>query len=102
MKMYLISDNIDTIVGLKISGIDGEIVNTKEEALECINKIVALKDIGIIVVTEKVKAMIPERISELKLSKYLPLIIQVPDRHGNDQEKDWILHYIKEAIGIRI
>ena len=102
MKMYLISDNIDTIVGLKIAGIDGEIVQKREEALECIDKITNNKGFGIIVITEKVMKMIPERISELKLSKYLPLIVEIPDRHGSEKEKDWILHYIKEAIGIRI
>ncbi|MEW9097296.1 MAG: V-type ATP synthase subunit F [Clostridiaceae bacterium] len=102
MKMYLISDNVDTLVGLKIAGIDGEIVHNKEEAIKCIEEVRSNKEIGIIVITEKAMEMMPEKISELKLSKYLPLIVEIPDRHGSKKEKDWILNYIKEAIGIKI
>ena len=102
MKIYLISDNIDTLVGLKIAGIDGEIAHTKEEINKCLDNIKENREIGIIVVTEKVATMVPERITSLKLSKYLPLLVEIPDRHGSIKGEDWILRYIKEAIGLKI
>ena len=30
MKMYLISDNIDTLTGMRLAGIDGSLAHTKE------------------------------------------------------------------------
>ena len=30
MKMYLISDNIDTLTGMRLAGIDGVIAHTKD------------------------------------------------------------------------
>lgn len=102
MKMYLISDNVDTLVGLKIAGIDGEVLHTEKEVLECIEKIRARKDIGIIIITEKIAELIPGKMNEIKTSKYLPLIVEIPDRHGSNKGDDWILRYIKEAIGLKI
>ena len=31
MKMYLISDNIDTMTGMRLAGIEGVVVHEKEE-----------------------------------------------------------------------
>lgn len=102
MKMYLISDNIDTLVGLKIAGINGEVIHEKKEILECIEKIRNREDIGIIIITEKISKLIPDKINEIKTSKYLPLIVEIPDRHGSYKEDNWILRYINEAIGLKI
>ena len=102
MKMYLISDNIDTLVGLKIAGINGEVIHEKKEILECIERIRNREDIGIIIITEKISKLIPDKINEIKTSKYLPLIVEIPDRHGSYKEDNWILRYINEAIGLKI
>lgn len=102
MKMYLISDNIDTLVGLKFAGINGEVIHDKEDVLKCIERVSHEKDIGIIVITEKISELIPEKINEVKTSKYLPLIVEIPDRHGSNKGQDWILKYIREAIGLKI
>ena len=31
MKMYLISDNVDTVTGLRLAGIDGVVAHTEDE-----------------------------------------------------------------------
>lgn len=31
MKMYLISDNVDTATGLRLAGIDGVVAHTEDE-----------------------------------------------------------------------
>lgn len=102
MKTYLISDNIDTFVGLEIAGIQGTVVHTREEALKVMEDLSKDKNIGIIVITEKIGSLIKEEMKTIKLSKYLPLIIEIPDRHGSSKETDWIVSYIKEAIGLKI
>lgn len=102
MKSYLISDNVDTLVGLKISGINGVVVHSREEVLKVIDDLLKNKEIGIIIITEKIGLLIPDKLKEVKLSKFLPLIIEIPDRHGSIKEEDSILTYIKEAIGLKI
>jgi V/A-type H+-transporting ATPase subunit F len=102
MKAFLISDNIDTMVGLRIAGINGIVLHNKEEIEFIIDKLVQDKELGIIIFTEKAAAVVPDRIKEIKLSRELPLIVEIPDRHGTHKGKDAILGYIKESIGLKI
>ena len=102
MKAYLISDNIDSFVGLKIAGIKGSVVHTPEEALEEILKAKGDMDIGIIILTEKIAELIPNKVKELKLSRSLPLVVEIPDRHGSTKGESSITKYVRESIGLKI
>lgn len=102
MKAYLISDNVDTQVGMRLAGIKGIVVHEKESLLDEIQKASEDKDVGIIIVTQKVADMARSDFDRLKLEMDIPLIVEIPDRHGAMPEEDRITRYIKEAIGIKI
>lgn len=53
MKMYLISDNIDTLTGMRLAGVEGVIVHEHDELKEALERTIADKEIGIILLTEK-------------------------------------------------
>ena len=38
----------------------------------------------------------------MKLNQKRPLIVEIPDRHGNGRTKDSITRYVREAIGVKI
>ena len=44
MKMYLISDNVDTQIGMRLAGVDGCVVHTAEEVQAEIKKALSDKD----------------------------------------------------------
>ena len=102
MKAYLISDNIDTRVGMRLAGINGVIVHEREEVLKEIDKAASDKDVGIILITEKNAELAREEVNSLKLNMSIPLIIEVPDRHGTLSKSDRITRYINESIGVKI
>ncbi len=102
MKMFLISDNIDTRIGLRLAGVDGVVVQGREEVLTALEKAMADKDIGIILVTELLVELIPEVISDIKLNRSRPLIVEIPDRHGTRRPPDYIMGSVNEAIGIKL
>lgn len=102
MKAYFLSDNLDTFIGLKIAGINGNIVQTPEAIMQVLEIIKNDSEIGILVFTEKAAMLIPDKIEEMKMSKQGPLIVEIPDRHGSIKGKDSILRYVKEAIGLKI
>jgi len=102
MRSYLISDNVDTFVGMKMAGIECIVLHEKEEIISKIKELKNDQSIGIIIVTEKIAAKIPEEVSVIKLSKERPLLVEIPDRHGWSKGSDAILRYVKEAIGIKI
>ena len=53
MKMYLISDNIDTQTGMRLAGVDGVVVHEREELRTALETALADKEIGILLLTEK-------------------------------------------------
>lgn len=102
MKSFLISDNRDTFVGMRLAGVNGIIVRSAEEASEAIKKYINIDDIGVLILTEKVVDMVKEEVMELKLKCKKPLIIEIPDRHGTTRGYDLISTYISESIGIKM
>lgn len=102
MKMYLISDNIDTYTGMRLTGVEGCIVHEKQELQEALERAFADKEIGILLLTEKFGRDFPEVVNHAKLTHSMPLIIEIPDRHGTGRRPDFITAYINEAIGLKL
>lgn len=102
MRYYLISDNTETQTGMRLAGIEGVIVHGREETEAAIAKVLADRSVGILLITEKLAKLCPKTIYELKLHRHIPLLVEIPDRHGTGRSKDSITHYIREAIGIKI
>ena len=67
MKMYLISDNIDTQTGMRLAGVDGVVVHEREELRTALETALADKEIGILLLTEKFGREFPEIVDEVKL-----------------------------------
>jgi V/A-type H+-transporting ATPase subunit F len=102
MKAFLISDNVDTLVGLKFAGIDGIVLHEREEIIKKIDEVKLDKEIGILIFTEISAGLVKEIINELKLSDKSLLIVEIADRHGSSKGEDHILRYIKESIGLKL
>ena len=51
---------------------------------------------------EKFGREFPEIIDDVKLERKLPLIIEIPDRHGTGRKPDFITSYVNEAIGLKL
>lgn len=102
MKMYLISDNVDTYTGMRLAGVEGMVVHEREELRDALEKAVSDKEIGIVLLTEKFGREFPDIVDEVKLSHKLPLIIDIPDRHGTGRRPDFITAYVGEAIGLKL
>ena len=79
MKMYLISDNVDTYTGMRLAGVEGVVVHERSELKESLEYAVSDKEIGIILLTEKFGREFPEIIDEVRLHHKTPLIIEIPD-----------------------
>lgn len=102
MKMYLISDNVDTYTGMRLAGVDGIVVHEREELRAALETAMTDQSIGIVLLTEKFGREFPEMIDEIKLNRKMPLLIEIPDRHGTGRKKDFITSYVNEAIGLKL
>jgi len=102
MRYYLISDNTETQTGMRLAGIDGVVVHERAEVLDALQTVLYDRSIGILLITEKLAKLCPEIIYDLKLNRHIPLVVEIPDRHGTGRSKDSITRYVREAIGIKI
>ena len=102
MKFFLLSDNIDTKMGMRLAGIDGVVIHEAEEVRQELEKAVNNPEIGVILMTNKLISLCPELVYDLKLNRKRPLIVEVADRHGAGQLSEAITRYVKDAVGITI
>ncbi|WP_432662570.1 V-type ATP synthase subunit F [Wukongibacter baidiensis] len=101
MRSYLICDDEDILIGMRLAGIEGAIAKTREETLEVFERVVSDSNIGIVIVTEKTLSRAEEEIMKVKLEKDYPLIIAIPGK-GEEKREDYIDRYIRESIGIKV
>ncbi len=102
MKFFLLSDNVDTLTGMRLAGINGVLVHEREEILTAFDEACSSNDIGIILMTELLAEKVPEELKEIRLDASKPIITIIPDRHGERRRSDYITSYIKDSIGLKI
>lgn len=101
MRFYLISDNADTLVGMRLAGIEGELAHDAESVEAAVNNCLSDDSTGIILITRPLCELCGEFITEVKRTHDKPLIVEIPDRHGS-QGSDSIARYVRDTIGIKI
>jgi len=102
MKMYLLSENRDTLTGMNLAGIEGSLVGDKDELREKLDVVLSDKQIGILLVTEYLYKKYTDMIDDVKLGKKLPLVVNIPDRNSAGRKPDFLTSYINEAIGLKL
>ena len=102
MKSFLISDNRDTYVAMRLAGINGVLVHEREEILEAMKLALDDSSIGILILTELILEKVEKEVMSLKLHRKYPLIVEIPDRHGQRRDANYITKHINESVGIKI
>lgn len=100
MKFYLFSDNEDTLVGMRLAGIEGQYITEKEELISVLSEYVVRQDVGIILINTSLASKIEKELLEFKRNGH-SLIVEIPDVDA-DGEVDGISKYVSEAIGLKI
>ena len=102
MKYFLISDNVDTLSGMRLVGVRGVVVHEPEEMNAALEKACADPEIGLVLITDKLVAKCADVVFAYKLNRKRPLIVEMPDRHSDTNPGDSIRRYISEAVGVKI
>jgi V/A-type H+-transporting ATPase subunit F len=102
VRAYLISDNHDTLVGMRLAGIEGVVVHGQEETAQAMESALLMQDVAILAVTEKAAEMVPDMMQRLREHGDLPIVVEIPDRHGEKRGPDFLTRYVRDAIGVRM
>lgn len=102
MKMFLISDNRDTYTGMRLAGVEGVVVHERVEAEQAVSRVLSDPQIGIVLVTEVLGQRFSDIWDDIKLNRRLPLLVEIPDRHGTGRKENFITDYVGQAIGLKL
>ncbi len=102
MKCFIISDNNDTLIGMRLAGIEGVVVHKRGEVMEALAGAAKRDDIAVVFMTRKLIEQCGEEIADMKLTLRRPLIVEIPDRHGDSRIVETLSGYVSDAVGIRI
>ncbi|MCH4208278.1 MAG: V-type ATP synthase subunit F [Solobacterium sp.] len=102
MKAYCISDNTDTVMGMRLAGIEGVVLNDREAILKKLDECIQDPDVAVVLMTTKAISMAADVVANYKLELQRPLITEISDRHGSAKIGETIDSYISDAIGIKL
>ena len=102
MRIYLLSDNHDTLTGMRLCGIEGCMVKNKEELVKKLSEVVQNKEVAVIMITDRLRALAPGHIDSLRQKMRTPLFVSVPDLDGSRKDENFITSYIRDAVGIKL
>jgi vacuolar-type H+-ATPase subunit F/Vma7 len=77
MKIYGICDNIELAIGLKLSGIEVDVITKKAEMINQIKKKSNDKNIGILVINETIYDLAKDEVDTIRKNKKTPLIVVI-------------------------
>lgn len=97
--MFLISDNIDTQMGLRIAGIEGVVVHEYDELKEAVQNVLSDETIGVLLLTTKLFELDREYFLNLKLTLKQPLIVEISDRHKSHEIQSMLDETIAKIVG---
>ena len=102
MRTMLISDNNDTLVGMRLGGVKSVLASNREEVIEAIEFALSKEEVGILIVTERVFDMAKAELLDIRMNRRTPLIVEIPDRHGQIRDDNYSTQYINESVGINL
>jgi V/A-type H+-transporting ATPase subunit F len=100
MKIRVIG-HPEAVQGFALVGIQGEVAATAEEANAAMDRVLAMDDIGIVLVTEDAAGLIQSRINDLKFQSEIPLVVEIPGPNPVSEKQDSLNEIIERAIGIK-
>lgn len=99
MRLYLVCDDDDTEVGLRLAGVEGTRVRSAEEARAQILAKAAQDDIGVILINRSLMRQLGDFPTQFREKHTLPVLTEIPDTSGLPAGGS-VARYVREAVGI--
>ncbi|MBN1578159.1 MAG: V-type ATP synthase subunit F [Chitinispirillaceae bacterium] len=101
MHYFVIGDE-ETVLGLGMAGVNGHTVTDAQEARTALTEAIGDRDVGIVIITEAVAAMIRTLVDKYVFTQSFPLIVEIPDRTGRLPDKPGIRELVNRTIGLKL
>ena len=101
MSYHIIGD-VDTVLGYRFAGVEGDAVSTPDEASNAFLKATSPGTHGVLLVTEDVEDMIEDLVTAHRASAKEPFLAVVPGIWGAKKGRKSLQQLINDAVGIKI
>ncbi|MBQ3876100.1 MAG: V-type ATP synthase subunit F [Oscillospiraceae bacterium] len=99
MKFFLLTKDVQSYIGFRLAGIDGEVIENSAVLLKRLNKVCSDTSIGVVLVTDDLVREYKELFLKIKAQKNKP-IIEIPASNSEYSVKESIESYINNVIGV--
>jgi vacuolar-type H+-ATPase subunit F/Vma7 len=101
MKVRVIG-HPEAVLGFSLVGVEGKTATTAEEVNLALDEALADDEIGIVLVTQDMAALVEARMDYLKLRSTVPLIVEIPGPEGVSPDQPSLSDVVLRAIGVKI
>jgi V/A-type H+-transporting ATPase subunit F len=101
MKVLVIG-HPEAVLGFSLVGLHGQAAASAAEANQALDNALLDPDIGIVLVTNDVAALIEPRMNQLKLRSNVPLVVEIPGPAGVSPDQPSLDELVFRAIGVKI
>ena len=101
MKLFVIGDR-ETVLGFRLVGVEGAVVTDRAEALSAMQSAADRKEIGLMLITERVVHLIQEEFDARAYGVGFPLVLEIPDITGPSPSRLSIKEIVSKGIGVSI
>ena len=102
MRFYLLSDNLDALLGMRLSGVDGTLVKTAAELKDKLGDVLRDDEIAVILLTRKAVDMCKDYVLDLKLRLKKPLIVEIPSGPDVSESGRSLAEFIHRTTGVSV
>ncbi|MBS4784843.1 MAG: V-type ATP synthase subunit F [Clostridiales bacterium] len=101
MKFFVLSDKPDAYLGMRLAGMDGQVVSGRTEALDKIREITAAGEVGILLMTGDLMDQCEPELTAIRRENRIPIITRISDRRGESITRG-LERYVHESLGINL
>lgn len=101
MNYFMIGDE-DAVLGFGMVGVQGRSVRTPQEAEAAFKSALENREIGIVIITERIAELIRPLVDDYVFTEEFPLIVEIPDRTGRMEGRVELREMVNRAIGITL
>ena len=80
MRYFLITDEADSLTGLRLAGIEGVLVESSTDCIRKIEQAVRDQGIAVLIISETLAALCPEQMEQLRQNNTPPLVVEIPGK----------------------
>jgi vacuolar-type H+-ATPase subunit F/Vma7 len=92
----------EVVTGFRFVGVEGSVAGTRDEASVAFDRITSRKDITVLILTEQVSALIPEKVTDWQFKGHYPLIVEIPGIEGHMRDRKSLVDSIRQAVGVHV